>query len=117
MQEQDAGATVHPDTAGRVEGGEPMEKTAAHSPSYSGGGIRGGGARPGWRWASGCRQHAPSGPKAAEQRQLPVWGPCTAAGRAAAGGHSDSAEAAEDEREEEELGRDVNRTDFQPWDE
>jgi hypothetical protein len=34
---------------------------------------------------------------------------------AAAGG--EAAEAAADDKEEEELGKDINRGDFQPWDE
>lgn len=40
----------------------------------------------------------------------PAVGGCAAAG-------DEAAEEAEDEREEEELGRDLNRKDFDPWEE
>ncbi|EFN59543.1 hypothetical protein CHLNCDRAFT_138220 [Chlorella variabilis] len=70
IQEQDAGATVHPQTAGSAEGGAPIAPKAP-SPGY------------------------------AEVK--------------AAGRETEAAEAAEDEREEAELGKDIDRTDFQPW--
>jgi hypothetical protein len=34
-----------------------------------------------------------------------------------AGAGGEAAEAAADDKEEEELGKDINRGDFQPWDE
>lgn len=46
---------------------------------------------------------------------LPTAGAFTAAEVKAAGRETEAAEAAEDEREEAELGKDIDRTDFQPW--
>lgn len=110
-----------------------MKQGGAHSPKYAGAG---------WRPRTGCLVcwHVPATPETAVYtavklswrafaclpgRPLPAClqqvahrlpladHPRGGAVPPAAG--SEAAEAAEDALEEEELGRDVNRADFQPW--
>lgn len=132
MQEQEAGATVHPQ--GAAEGGQPMqpeqtepvkkgkgveyEESSAHAPHYAGGCWLAGlllalavawvGLRLGWR-GCGC---AWQGETCAE-----AWSQASSGGAPSAAAGAEAAEAAADDEMEAELGQDLDAPEYRPWQE